>query len=150
MIEKLKKYFTTISKVCVLEQITFENNTVFNYVEVSLFRGNLRFKNQGAFLNLEEFNRLNKNKLPVVFTLNGLIVISKINPSNLETFENNEFVFTQYSIQSDQWFSIARDESISEVIEFLVSQNYPLVDICVGSFNILKYNFITQKVISYI
>lgn len=139
MIEKLKKYFTTISKVCVLEQVTFENNTVFNYVEVSLFRGNLRFKNQVAFLNLEEFNRLNKNKLPVVFTLNGLNVISKIKPSNLESFKNNEFVFTQYSIQSDQCFSIARNESISEVIEFLVSQNYPLVDICVGSFNILKY-----------
>lgn len=139
MINQVKKYFSTVSKVCVLEHITFESKTEYNYVELSIKKGNLTIHRQETFLNLTSFKKLNSKKLPVILNVNGVNILTKVNPTNMDTFENDNFIFSAYTMEANTYYSIVRKSAIADSIDYLNKNNYLLVDICVGAFNIVRY-----------
>jgi Tfp pilus assembly protein PilN len=139
MLETIKKYFTSISKVCVLEQITFEGKIEYNYVELSAVKNELKILKQETILNIESFKKLNSNNLPVILNVNGFNTLTKVNPSNLEAFENEKFIFNCSIIDDNTYYNIVRRDSISDTLNYLENNSYLIVDICVGAFNIKKY-----------
>ena len=77
MIQRIKTYFSSISKVCVLEQITFDDKTLYSYIEVSLVKEELTFKNQQSFSNISEFKKLN-SRSRLASTSNEYLILAKV------------------------------------------------------------------------
>ena len=140
MIEKAKKYFNTLSKICVLEHITFESKTAFYYVELSLRNDDFKVLRNESFYNLSEFKKLNKNKLPVVLSVNGIELLNKINTNSIDSFSDEDFIVSQYDIEENSYFSTVRKDSLEETFSFLNTNNYLIMTVQVGAFNILKYS----------
>lgn len=139
MLERIKKYFTSLSKIAILEQVCYEGFVEYNYVVVTLKQNELSVVFKEKFNSLEQLSSKVQKNIPIVLQVNGLGVLTKTNPTNLEMFENGEFYLTQNEIENNEYVSIVRKSEISDVIEFVKELKIIVVDIVVGAFNIKFY-----------
>lgn len=144
MIEKIKKYFNTISKILVLEQVNYEQETEYNLSELSLRKGNFKIHHTHSFKNLGDLKKLNKNKLPVLLLINGRMVLTKTNPSSLDSFSEEQFYLTEFTNVDNTYYSIARKDIADDCVTYLEETNVILLDVFVGPLNAIHY-FETQS-----
>ena len=139
MLKKVLHKFTTINKLCIVEQLYLENEVVFRYTELSLKKEELKVIKNEVLNDLKELKPLLKVSLPILVLFNGTKVLTKINSQTNNTFETTDFRTTSYSIEDNNYTCILRSEDSENLIQFLKEEKKLIIDIVIGAFNILKY-----------